>query len=461
MKGRPDEDLSKNPFMCVLQKSFDGLYRRAVERGDLTLVAPCAECLGNISFDQVFVETHVLRAALVPGCYINFCGQGVEIKDSSVQTDLGFAEKRVCEILQTESMYEFCNHFRVLVTDKPLVGRFRQIAAAADRGSATSGGSAMPVIVGPSGLSLPRIPGPADQPLEWLDAAPDIQGVHFDSVARFRNTFVQVPGCEQSTAERIRELVADTVQKLIRHHGLDQPSQQRQLDYQVSRNTYTALHSWIWRHLLQILSSAEERLEKGLKSFASVEELIEAVPGAAGRNLSAVDIKRCSDQLDELDDKISPHEKISCINEAYSALQRCVADGLRSTGQTGIEITGDDVLALFTLSVYRSSWQNRLAHVAHMEMYLQGAAGRSGTNDAARFEEAGYAVSALQGALQWFLEAPERTAGPAAGRSGRAAGGGTSIISSFVDRPPAAGETEGDRAGMHLSRLVGQARAQR
>eukprot|EP00913_Durusdinium_trenchii_P013704 g12867.t1 len=50
---------------------------------------------------------------------------------------------------------------------------------------------------------------------------------------------------------------------------------------------------------------------------------------------------------------------------------------------------------------WRSQVKNFLAHVCHMEMYLQGPS-RSGGG--ARFEEAGYAVSALQAGLQFFLE---------------------------------------------------------
>eukprot|EP00446_Apocalathium_sp_SHHI-4_P036965 CAMPEP_0177303650 /NCGR_PEP_ID=MMETSP0368-20130122/6245_1 /TAXON_ID=447022 ORGANISM="Scrippsiella hangoei-like, Strain SHHI-4" /NCGR_SAMPLE_ID=MMETSP0368 /ASSEMBLY_ACC=CAM_ASM_000363 /LENGTH=539 /DNA_ID=CAMNT_0018762209 /DNA_START=128 /DNA_END=1747 /DNA_ORIENTATION=- len=504
--GPLEEDLNKNPFLCVLQKSFEGLYRRAVERGDATLVVPCAECLDGSSFDHVFVETHVLRAAPVPGCFINLCGQGVEVKDSSVHTDLGFAEKRICEVLQTESMYEFGNHFRVLITDRPLIGRFRTVLAAADRvGSGASGSKAAVPSPGPAGGAAAggarawrpepaEDPGPSDQPLEWLDSAPDIQGSHFDEVARFRNTFVQVPGCEQSTAERIREIVDATAHKLIRHHRLEQPSQQRQLEYQVSRNTYAALHSWIWRHLQHILATPEERLEKGIRSFASAEELVEAIPGCQGRGLGLVDIKRCSDQLDEVDHKISPHEKIACIDEAYSALQRCVADGARQAGSGAVEITGDDVMSLFILAVYRSSLRQRLAHVAHVEMYLQGAAGLSGNVQVARFEEAGYAVSALQAALKFFLDectempaagwgqilacmafcevsqdqsaGTERRHGSARGGGRASAGGGTGrggsgLIASYLEKPgPGDADGDADRAGMQLSSLVRQARAQ-
>ncbi|CAK0828137.1 unnamed protein product, partial [Prorocentrum cordatum] len=76
---------------------------------------------------QVFMEAHLLKRACVPGLYMNLLGQGVEIRDSSVSTHLCWAESRVCEVLQSESMYEsdYCSTFRVFVIDKPLLGKYK------------------------------------------------------------------------------------------------------------------------------------------------------------------------------------------------------------------------------------------------------------------------------------------------------------------------------------------------
>jgi len=237
---------------------------------------------------------------------------------------------------------------------------------------------------------------------------------------------VQVPGCEQSTAERIREIVGDTTKRLIRHHSLVQPTQQRQLDYQVSRNAYALLHSFVFPHLVKILAKDEKRLTTAIRSFDSPEDLLRAVPGAANRGFGSVDVRSCSDHLAAMETKITPHEKIECINDAHSALQklvgesaRAVAGGGTGANQSPVEITGDDVLSLFILAVRASSLKDRIAHIAYVEMYLHGAPGRCGNNEAARFEEAGYAVSALQAALQFFLEDSRRPAGAAVSSSAR------------------------------------------
>ena len=115
--ARIEEDLSQNRFLQVLRASFEGMYRQAAKGGEKTVVlVPCADCLEAEHFGQNFAETHLLQATCVPGCYTNLLGQGVEIKDSSVSTRLGFSEQRVCEVLQSESMYDVGNTFRVLVT---------------------------------------------------------------------------------------------------------------------------------------------------------------------------------------------------------------------------------------------------------------------------------------------------------------------------------------------------------
>lgn len=439
----------QNPFMRSLRSSFENLYRRAAERGEATtIIAPCADCIeGEIS--QNFAEAHILQAAVVPGCHMNMLGQGVEIKDNSVSTHLGFQEHRTCEVRQSESMYDFSNTFRVLVTDKPLCGRYRIIQGAVDRGGPKAPGNNTGAV------------GPADAQCDWLNTAPAIQDDFVDQVDRFRKTFVQVPGCEQSTAERIREIVGDAKKRLMRHHRLQQPNHQKQLDYQVSRHAYAFLHSFVFPHLQRILAPAEERLQKAIRSYATAAELVAAIPDAAGRGLATVDVRRCSEALELMDHKITPHEKITCIDEAHSMLQRGVEDGARADGagqQGAIEITGDDVLSLFILALHGTTMEHYLAHIAHVEMYSQG--------EAERFEAAGYAVSALQAALQFFLEERRHvssTRGPSrpatnifssylqpGGDQGMGLGG-----SGFGGANPGAGAGEDDLQG-----LVRQARVQ-
>lgn len=364
-----EEDLMQNPFLRVLRASFDGIYRSAAERGDATaVIVPCSDCLETDNFSETFVETHVLYATHVPGFYTNLLGQGIEVSDASVTTDLGFADVRVCKVLQAESMYDYGNNFRILVTDRPLVGKFR-VAHAVEPGTTRLETS------------------------DWLNSAPAVMDELFDQVDRFRKTFVQVPGCEQSTAERIREMCDEAKKRLIRHHKLRQLAEHRQVEYQVSRSVYAALHSFVFPHLQRILGEAEKRLALQLQAYSSTREL------ASQEDIGLLDVTPSAELLSLLDHKITPHEKIEAINDAHTALQKALLEQDREAR----EITGDDVMSAFILAVHASPLQHRLAHVAHVEMYLQGASGSE-----ARFEEAGYAVTALQSALQFFLQGDRR-----------------------------------------------------
>jgi len=132
----------------------------------------------------------------------------------------GVPRDRKVNILQTESIYEsdYQSSFRVLVVDQPLIGRLRPPPSSGNRGSKGGGGMS----ASPS--------SPADASTDWLNAAPGIQDEVFDEIDRFRRTFIQVAGCENSTAERIREIVEDATRKLMKHHKLNQ-SARRQLEY--------------------------------------------------------------------------------------------------------------------------------------------------------------------------------------------------------------------------------------
>lgn len=387
----------QNPFWRELRSSFESLYKQTAERNKATtVIVPSVDCLEVESFNQAFVETHLLQASHVPGCHMNLVGQGVEITDSNVSTHLCFQEARTCEILQTESMYEYSNSVRIIVTDKPLIGKYKIMPGAADRSASKAGA---------------QLGSPLDEQVAktlWLETVPSIQNSFMDQVERFRNTFVQVPGCEQSTAERIREITDEATERLMKHHKVSQASLQKQIESQVSRNAYVCLHSFLFPHLQRILASAEDGLDKAIKIYPSPKDLVDVIPGAGNRGLDLVDFKECSKHLSQMDHSITPHEKIGCIESAYLVLKQCVGeDGERpwSPKEGSMEITGDDVLSLFILSVHGSELKSRLAHVAHVEMYLQGAT----RSEAARFEEAGYAVAAFQAALQFFLDEKKRT----------------------------------------------------
>eukprot|EP00435_Cladocopium_sp_Y103_P004430 s4850_g1.t1 len=285
-----------------------------------SMSASCAASRTAEHFGQSFVETHLLQASPMPGCFMNHLGQGVEIKENSVATQLGFQEHRVCEVLQKDSMYDLSNTFKVLVIDKPLIGRFKPLSAAVHE------------------------PGSVGNLDDLLLHSPSIQGEFFDEVDRFRKTFVQVPGCENRTAERIREIVTEAVDKLSRQHKVTSASQVAQLEFKVSRQAYTALYSFIFPHLQSLLTEKEDQLQRSVRSYAALDDLLKAVPG--GERLCFVDVTESAAELELLEGKIAPHEKIECVDKAHALLQKSIASRVAPETRSSaapMEITGDDV----------------------------------------------------------------------------------------------------------------------
>merc|ERR1711957_244160 len=101
-----------------------------------------------------------------------------------------------------------------------------------------------------------------------------------------------------------------------------------------------------------------------IRTYATTADIVAALPGIQGSCLSSVDVSPCVQKLNDLAHWNTPHEKITCIDEAHSLLQTAVADGCRnglSAGQpqqAAMEITGDDVLSLFIIVVHRCELPN-------------------------------------------------------------------------------------------------------
>lgn len=432
MQRSHEEDLGQNAFLRALRVNYEGLYKRAAEKAENTIILmPCADSLHSEHISQAFAECHILQVAYIPGNYMNLLGQGVEINDDVVQTSFGFQEQRICTVIQRESMYDFGNSFTVLVLDKPLTGKWRIRQSGMDR----------------PGLKTNDVPF---QPCDWLNTAPNIDAELWQEVHGFRKTFVRVRGCEQQMAERMHSICSETALKLIQHHQVKKEAQQREIASAVSRAVYCVLHSFIFPHLVKELTPFEAKLVSVIKSFASPAEVLEEIPGASNKGLSKVDVSRSSVRLANLDSLIAPHEKVGCVVETYNLLQACVAEEMqKARRKDAVEITGDDVLSLFIEAIVGSGLQYFLPHAAHMDMYLHGSAGLSPVHD-----EAGYAVSAFQAALSFLLEERKKTRSTNTSRPVRAGPGSGPSIASYLQ-----GAVDEDDS--QLENLVRQAKAQR
>eukprot|EP00922_Rhytidocystis_sp_ex-Travisia-forbesii_P018760 GHVS01027889.1.p1 GENE.GHVS01027889.1~~GHVS01027889.1.p1 ORF type:complete len:236 (+),score=22.23 GHVS01027889.1:69-710(+) len=122
------EEVSQNPFLCVLRRTFDKLYQSMLDKQQ-TLLVPCAAACVHLKITQVLIESHIVQTTHIPGNFLNLMGQGVEFRDGWVHTTFGFAEHRTCRVLQEENMYDSGSAFKVICIDRPLQGPVHSTSA--------------------------------------------------------------------------------------------------------------------------------------------------------------------------------------------------------------------------------------------------------------------------------------------------------------------------------------------
>jgi len=358
------EDLDTNPFFTLLRTTYREMYERVCRSPEETIIlvptTPSLDDTRNIT--QAHIEAHVLKASVVSGIFLNQVGQSVEIKDGMVQTDQGFTEARNCSVIQQESMYEWDNNFKILIIDIPLVGTYKNTTRNARRESFNAVET-------------------------WINTAPQIESEIYVVIDHFRRTYVQVPGFEYETGKRIEKMCENASNALRNFHRITDPYQQSLLHYTVGRSIYAALHSFIFPHLTTALKEHEDRLSKKIDEF-TVESLIDSLLKKDLWIAFKDDIKAHIKSLEEL---ITPQEKLEKIVSLFDVIHKR-------------EVTGDDVIVLYTLGIRTGTVNNILAHVAHMDLFLQAA-----PKTMKKYHETQYAFSSFTAAVSYLLNSRSST----------------------------------------------------
>eukprot|EP00397_Hematodinium_sp_SG-2012_P043998 GEMP01049035.1.p1 GENE.GEMP01049035.1~~GEMP01049035.1.p1 ORF type:complete len:420 (+),score=73.14 GEMP01049035.1:48-1307(+) len=406
------ENLEQNPFIVTLRNAYPRIYEHACEKGERTvIVVPMKDCLlDSPTISQRFVETHILETAYIPGNYLNLLGQGVEIKDDCLLTSYGFKEQRVSKVVQQEFFSDYGQSgIKILVVDVPLAGQYRSQAKLQRRVS-------------------------FDAVQEWINTAPQIENDLFENVNLFRRTYIQIPGFEIETGKRIETMCADATKKLQVFHDIRDPYQQSLLHYTVSKTIYAGLHSFIFPYLISTRELHQKKLNQGLDD-TNMEDLVEALlPGK--KELWALFRDDMRSHITALEATISPHEKLDRITSMLVLIQRMPA---RQTPR--LEVTAEDVIGLFALGISEVCLPDLLAHVAHMDLYLN-----SITQTTKKFQETSYAFSCFQTAV---IDLFPTTGGRHPSRRRPSVPSAAPISAEIEDAP----DSEND-----LSELVNQAR---
>ncbi|KAF4728540.1 hypothetical protein FOZ63_025903 [Perkinsus olseni] len=417
----PQEDIFTNPFFAkvreedsLLQYAAGGGAPGAAESGrPPVILVPCQRSLSgqpeSASLSRHQIEAHILQSAHVPGQYCNLRGQGLEIKADRVITGVGFGQRRICHVTQTENMYDYGANFKIFVLDRPVCGAYTS-----GRGGA-----------GPASLAMA---GPCD----WLSGCPQAEDDFYDKIFKFRQTYLLVPGYEKAAAVRIRDISSEAVATVERHEGGKPSGLVRpvaappgsDMKHEVERTAYATLHAFIFPHILQYTLPEDTKLAERIRNYCNGGSLnlrtILAAASAPKDILTAKDdvLTRCVQslvaELGKLDNQIAPMDKLSALTTALEHCQKLVSEIVRSSllvaapdqgGQARVEVSADHVLAMFvaaiaSLASSRDRANTRVqinAHMCHIDMYVE-------AHDELKFSQGQYALSTIHSALEFWRQ---------------------------------------------------------
>ncbi|KAF4668077.1 hypothetical protein FOZ61_007209 [Perkinsus olseni] len=430
------EDIFTNPFFAkvreedsLLQYAAGGGSTGAAESGrPPVILVPCQRSLSgqpeSASLSRHHqIEAHILQSAHVPGQYCNLRGQGLEIKSDRVITGVGFGQRRICHVTQTENMYDYGTNFKIFVLDRPVCGAYTS-----GRGGA-----------GPASLAMA---GPCD----WLSGCPQAEDDFYDKIFKFRQTYLLVPGYEKAAAVRIRDIASEAVAAVERHEagkpsGLVRPVAAppgSDIKHEVERTAYATLHAFIFPHILQYTLPEDTRLTERIRRYAIVQEFVfrnycnggnlnlrtilaaASAPKdilAAKNDVLTRSVQSLVAELGKLDNQIAPMDKLSAMTVCGTALEHCqklVSEIVRSSllvtapdqgGPARVEVSADHVLAMFvaaiaSLASSRDRANTRVqinAHMCHVDMYVE-------AHDELKFSQGQYAVSTIHSALEFWRQ---------------------------------------------------------
>eukprot|EP00922_Rhytidocystis_sp_ex-Travisia-forbesii_P018761 GHVS01027890.1.p1 GENE.GHVS01027890.1~~GHVS01027890.1.p1 ORF type:complete len:355 (+),score=49.41 GHVS01027890.1:92-1156(+) len=328
------EEVSQNPFLCVLRRSFDKLYQSMLDKQQ-TLLVPSAAACAHLKITQVLIESHIVQTTHIPGNFLNLMGQGVEFRDGWVHTTFGFAEDRACRILQEENMYDSGSAFKVICIDRPLQGPVPSSATQPD-----TNGKSPPV----GALLCEKSPTPAafltlDEATvmttmtEWGsegsgEALSRINGL----LNQFKQTYVLISGLEHEAAERIRQLTDRSLHHLAMHrpellHG----AHRRYLQEVAERYVYASLFSVLWNHLVSSLKSREMLVQRAMSVLSGNQQSLLAdlqVPAS----LHDIDLRSPSAALLQLRSLHTPHEKLEYLENVCELIYKAVEEHSKRAG---------------------------------------------------------------------------------------------------------------------------------
>eukprot|EP00922_Rhytidocystis_sp_ex-Travisia-forbesii_P018764 GHVS01027893.1.p2 GENE.GHVS01027893.1~~GHVS01027893.1.p2 ORF type:complete len:201 (+),score=17.31 GHVS01027893.1:833-1435(+) len=179
----------------------------------------------------------------------------------------------------------------------------------------------------------------------------------------------------------------------------------RYLQEVAERYVYASLFSVLWHHLVISLRSRETLVQRAMNTLSRDQQSLLAdlqVPPS----LYDIDLQSPSAAILQLRTLHTPHEKLECLENVCELIYKAVEEHSKRAGSPTqmtakrmgpVEVTGDEVLALWVACLAQSRLKHCVANTALVDMSL------SQKPTGSRLAKASYVYTTFHSAVTYLL----------------------------------------------------------
>ncbi|EDO07831.2 putative integral membrane protein [Babesia bovis T2Bo] len=235
------DEISANALMCVLQKSYNDLYKSLFDQyaQQRLLLLPVAHILVNVHISRDFVECHILRETEIPNHYVNLKGQVVEITDRKVITGFGFKNHISANIIRDDKVHDLDSGVKVCVIDDYLM---HEEPSCKD-------------------IFILDLSDPGHVVESWCQDSSAFNGLLYSALDRIKQSFVMVPGYENEFCSILCSHVDRAVEAYLKDRDEELKSSKNGMCEVTLNFAFNYLNEHLMTHLRRTYQKPEDMLQ--------------------------------------------------------------------------------------------------------------------------------------------------------------------------------------------------------